>query len=270
MRIAHFLAALLAFLLALSLCGCASSPATAPLPTEQASALAPYVADLNESLAVAQSEPCPPPGPGLERAVKVAQLLQATVGPAKPTGLCPDQIAERMAAIPKIGLEAAEREAREREAAARWERDRSMFWYVLLAGLVGSAVCIAWAPLRSFVGYPAMGGAGAAAVLVLGAAFRQVVGNLAGGLWALLPVLALLAALGGTCVLLWLWFRRERKTLDAVQDGVQKLDKGAKAAIEAEATEAGVEPHLHDRLVRRGYAKKEPEAAPTAQSPPTE
>jgi len=250
--------------LALVLVGCAARPPVAPpLADEQAAALAPYVADLNESLSVAQAEPCPPPGPGLERAVKVGQLLQAAVGPAKPTGLCPDQIAERMAKIPKIGLAAAERESKEREAAARWQRDRSMFWYVLIAGLIGSAVCIAWTPLRPFVGYPAMGGAGSAAVLVLGAAFRQVVGNLAGGFWALLPVLALLAALGGTCLLLWLWFRRERRTLDAVQDGVQKLDKGAKAAVQAAATTKGVEPHLHNRLVKRGYAnKEEAEAGP--------
>jgi len=251
-------------LLALVIAGCAARPPVAsPLADEQAAALAPYVADLNESLSAAQAEPCPPPGPGLQRAIKVGQLLQATVGPAKPTGLCPDQIAERMAKIPKIGLAAAERESKEQEAAARWQRDRSMFWYVLIAGLIGSAVCIAWTPLRPFVGYPVVGGAGAAAVLVLGAAFRQVVGNLAGGLWALLPVLALVALLGGTCLLLWLWFRRERRTLDAVQDGVQKLDKGAKAAIEVETTARGVEQHLHNRLVKRGYTKKAtPETGP--------
>ena len=258
MRIGQLLAVLIAFLLALSLCGCASRPTAAPLPAEQASALAPYVADLNESLGAAQAEPCPPPGPELQRAIKVAQLLQATVGPAKPTGLCPDQIAERMAKIPKVGLEAAERDAREREAAARWERDRSMFWYVLFAGLVGSAVCIAWAPLRPFVGYPAVGGAGAGAVLVLGAAFRQVVGNLAGGLWALVPVLALVALLGGTCVLLWAWFRRERKTLFAVQDGVEATkDKAVKDAIQSASVESGVESHLSAELVGRGYSQQE-------------
>ena len=80
MRIARLLAAFLVLLLALFLCGCASRPPTLALPVEQAAALAPYVADLNESLGAAQAEPCPPPGPGLQRAVKVAQLLQATVG----------------------------------------------------------------------------------------------------------------------------------------------------------------------------------------------
>ena len=62
-------------------------------------------------------------------------------------------------------------------------------------------------------------------------------------------------ALVGTAAFVWSRLRRTTKVLHAVEDGVEALDAGAKAAVKHAATQAGVEPDLNASLAKRGMSK---------------
>jgi hypothetical protein len=98
---------------------------------------------------------------------------------------------------------------------------------------------------------------GSGGVLIFASSLRQIVADLAATAWGLIPVVLIGAALAGTAVFVWSRLRRTTKVLHAVEDGVEQLDAGAKAAVKHAATKAGVEPDLNASLVTRGLSKDE-------------
>jgi len=251
------------------LAGCSSGPSPM-IAAETASVLAPYLAKVDAELVTAQREA----GAALtERAVEVmvrqiAVIIKvldsaraylapvlATVGPAAPTTDCPAQAAEALAGVGKTSLAVAERAAAEAQAAARWARVRSQFWYLLFAGAAVTVVCLAVSGLRELAGYPAAVAAGSGFVLLFASSLRSVVADLAASAWGLIPVVLILGGVGGTGWFLWTRFVREKRTLGAVITGIEATDAGVHAAVKHAAEAARVEPYLNATLVKRGLSK---------------
>ena len=241
------------------LSGCATATAAPPmLAAETGQVLAPYLARVDCELASAERATTLP---AAVEQVSVARSylapVLATVGPASPTTECPEQATEALAKVEKKSLAAADREARERQAQERWTRVRSQFWYLLLAGAVATAACLAFAATRALAVYPAAVAVGSGGVLIFASSLRQIVADLAATAWGLIPVVLIGAALVGTAAFVWSRLRRTTKVLHAVEDGVEALDAGAKAAVKHAATQAGVEPDLNASLAKRGLSKGE-------------
>ena len=240
----------------LFLSGCAGAPAPSPtLAAETGQVLAPYLARVDSELASAERAATLPAAVeqvGVARSY-LAPVL-ATVGPASPTTDCPEQAAKALAKVEKKSLAAADREARERQAQERWARVRSQFWYLLLAGAVAAGACVAFAATRALAVAAAAVAVGSGGVLIFASSLRQIVADLAATAWGLIPVVLIGAALAGTAVFVWSRLRRTTKILNAVEDGVEALEAGAKAAVKHAATEAGVEGDLNASLVKRGLS----------------
>ena len=241
----------------LLLSGCATAPAAPPmLAAETGQVLAPYLARVDGELASAERAatlPAMAERVGMARSY-LAPVL-ATVGPASPTSECPEQAVKALAKVEKKSLAAVDREAREKQAQERWARVRSQFWYLLLAGAAATAACLAFALTRALAVYPAAVAVGSGGVLIFASSLRQIVADLAATAWGLIPVVLIGAALAGTAAFVWSRLRRTKKVLHAVEDGVEALDAGAKAAVKHAATDAGVERDLNASLVERGLSE---------------
>jgi len=157
--------------------------------------------------------------------------------------------------VGKTSLAVAERAAAEAQAAARWARVRSQFWYLLFAGAAVTVVCLAVSGLRELAGYPAAVAAGSGFVLLFASSLRSVVADLAASAWGLIPVVLILGGVGGTGWFLWTRFVREKRTLGAVITGIEATDAGVHAAVKHAAEAARVEPYLNATLVKRGLSK---------------
>jgi hypothetical protein len=241
-------------LLLLVVCSaCAPRSERVPLPplgAETGRALAPTLTRVDRELA--------------EGNVKAARAylapVLALVGPAEPTRLKPDQVASELAKIEKRSRASEDKARAEQQADQRWERVRSQFWYLLLAGAVATAAGLAFTATRALAVYPAAVAVGSGGVLVFASSVRQIVADLAATAWGLIPVVLIGAALAGTAVFIWSRWRRTTRVLHAVEDGVERLDGAAKAAVTFEAVKAGVHADLHTSLRKRGLARKD--AAP--------
>lgn len=249
------IAAVTALLLLLS--GCASAPAAPPmLAAETGQVLAPYLARVDDELASAERATT------LSAAVESVGVARsylapvlATVGPASPTSECPEQAVEALARVEKKSLAAVDREAREKQAQDRWARVRSQFWYLLLAGAVAAAACLAFKAIRALAVYPAAVAVGSGGVLIFASSLRQIVADLAATAWGLIPVVLIGAALAGTAAFVWSRLRRTTKVLHAVEDGVEAAnDRPTKTAIHAASVASGVSPYLSAELAQRGYS----------------
>jgi hypothetical protein len=237
-------------LLLIACSACAPRSESVPLPplgAETGRALAPTLVRVDRELA---------DGKVASARAYLAPVL-ALVGPAEPTRLKPDEVASELAKIEKRSRASEDKARAEQQADQRWERVRSQFWYLLLAGAVATAAGLAFTATRALAVYPAAVAVGSGGVLVFASSVRQIVADLAATAWGLIPVVLIGAALAGTAAFIWSRLRRTTKVLHAVEDGVERLDGAAKAAVTFEAVKAGVHADLHASLRKRGLARKE-------------
>ena len=213
------------------LAGCSSVPEKG-ITYEAADAFAPYIADARKELASAKGEMIggsmsPTRASAvlhyLDRAALVLDDLQASTGPADPSGDCDEQRRDKLAKIKKSSRKAADDKQKQENADRQWGRDKDIFWYILIAGLIGTAACLLIKPLNHLIGFPVAGAAGGGLVLVFSATFRQIAGNVAGGVWTLIPVVLVVAVLAGGVLMFYLWYRKRHGTLSNL---VTKLQTG--------------------------------------------
>lgn len=189
------------------LAGCSSPPIKEEpyIQSERAKVLAPHMAELNHHLDKARvtSEPakamlC------VEKASAYGHVLQATLGPAKRSGLSPEETAEELGNLERVNgtLERlrAEREARaaaEKIKEAEWQRVKSMFWMILIGGAISGGAMLFAFRSRAYAGYCLVGAACSGVVLLFSSLFRTSAENLAGGVWALVWPVLILSVIGG-------------------------------------------------------------------------
>jgi len=161
--------------------------------------------------------------PHFDQAAVILDDLQAITGPAEPSKDCDEQRRTRLAKLGKSGESAENAKLKQDNADRQWERDKDIFWYILIAGLIGTGACLIFKPLNHLIGFPLAGAGGGALVLMFSATFRSIASNVAGGVWTLVPVVVVVAVLAGGGLMFYLWYRRNYGTLSNL---VTKLQTG--------------------------------------------